>query len=100
MLLGDSIFDNGAYVAAGSLNVVRQVRQRLPHGAKRRWRLATGARRDVRKQLRRLPLDATHLVVSIGGNDALGSSDFLRPEELARRLRLLSTSRRYDDRWV
>ena len=34
MLLGDSIFDNAAYVAAGIPNVVRHVRQRLPHGAK------------------------------------------------------------------
>ncbi|MDQ4083403.1 MAG: SGNH/GDSL hydrolase family protein, partial [Actinomycetota bacterium] len=33
--------------------------------------------RDVREQLRRLPPDATHLVVSVGGNDALNSSDFL-----------------------
>jgi hypothetical protein len=33
--------------------------------------------RDVREQLRHLPADATHLVVSAGGNDALYSSDFL-----------------------
>ncbi len=32
---------------------------------------------DVRGQLRRLPSDATHLIVSAGGNDALSSSDFL-----------------------
>jgi hypothetical protein len=32
---------------------------------------------DVPGQLRRLPADTTHLVVSAGGNDALGSSDFL-----------------------
>ena len=31
----------------------------------------------VYQQLRRVPEDATHLVLSIGGNDALGSSDFL-----------------------
>jgi hypothetical protein len=31
----------------------------------------------VREQLRYLPTDATHLVVSAGGNDALDSSDFL-----------------------
>ncbi len=33
--------------------------------------------RDVYRQLRRVPEDATHLVISVGGNDALGSSDFL-----------------------
>ena len=32
---------------------------------------------DVRGQLRRLPKGATHLIVSAGGNDALGSSDIL-----------------------
>ena len=32
---------------------------------------------DVSKQLRRLPTDATHLILSAGGNDALGSGDFL-----------------------
>jgi hypothetical protein len=31
----------------------------------------------VRGQLRRLPADTTHLIVSVGGNDALHSSDFL-----------------------
>ena len=79
VLLGDSIFDNAAYVAAGNPDVVRQVRQRLPHGSKATLAAVDGSKmRDVREQLRRrLPLDATHLVVSVGGNDALGSSDFL-----------------------
>ena len=77
VLLGDSIFDNAAYVA-GAPDVVRQVRRRLPDGS-----VATllavdgGTTRDVRDQLRLLPPDATHLIVSVGGNDALGHSDFL-----------------------
>ncbi len=33
VLLGDSIFDNAAYTG-GAPDVVRQVRQRLPHGLK------------------------------------------------------------------
>ena len=78
VLLGDSIFDNAAYVAAGAPDVIRQVQQRLPRG----WRATLGAvdgstTADVRSQLRRLPADATHLIVSAGGNDALGNSDFL-----------------------
>jgi GDSL-like Lipase/Acylhydrolase family len=78
VLLGDSIFDNAAYVTAGALDVVRQVRQRLPHGSKATLAAVDGSKmKDVRKQLRYLPADATHLVVSTGGNDALGSSDFL-----------------------
>jgi hypothetical protein len=78
VLLGDSIFDNAAYVTAGAPDVVRQVRQRLPHGSEATLAAVDGSRMmDVRDQLRRLPDDATHLVVSAGGNDALHSSDFL-----------------------
>ncbi len=78
MLLGDSIFDNAAYVTAGAPDVVRQVRQWLPYDSKATLAAVDGSTtRDVRKQLRRLPADATHLLVSVGGNDALDSSDFL-----------------------
>ena len=78
VLLGDSIFDNAAYVAAGAPDVVRQVRRRLPHGSSATLLAVDGSTTaDARGQLRRLPGDATHLVVSVGGNDALGSGDFL-----------------------
>jgi lysophospholipase L1-like esterase len=78
VLLGDSIFDNAAYVAAGAPDVVRQLRQLLPYGSEATLAAVDGSRMgDVREQLRRLPPDATHLVVSAGGNDALDSSDFL-----------------------
>jgi lysophospholipase L1-like esterase len=77
VLLGDSIFDNAPYVG-GAPDVVRQVRQRLPHGSKATLRALDGSTLgDVREQLRLLPADATHLIVSAGGNDALGSIDFL-----------------------
>jgi hypothetical protein len=76
ILLGDSIFDNGAYVAGGP-DVVGQVRAALPA-----WRATLLARdgavaREVAAQLARIPADATHLVVSAGGNDALGASHLL-----------------------
>ena len=78
VLLGDSVFDNVAYVGAGAPDVVRQVRQRLPHGSRATLLAVDGSTTgSVREQLRRLPSDATHLVVSVGGNDALGSGDFL-----------------------
>src|SRR6185436_5966678 len=72
VLLGDSIFDNAAYVAGGP-DVVRQLREILPSG----WRATVNALdgaviSDVPQQLKELPRDATHLVLSIGGNDALG----------------------------
>lgn len=71
ILIGDSIFDNRAYVESG-LAVVDQVRQILPSG----WRASLLAvdgdtAADVVKQLKRLPPDASHLVLSVGGNDAL-----------------------------
>lgn len=77
VLLGDSIFDNGAYVDGGP-DVVAQLREVLPAG----WR-ATLAAVDgdvtggVARQVRGLPRDATHLVVSVGGNDALGWAHLL-----------------------
>ena len=78
MLLGDSIFDNAAYVAEGAPDVVRQVRQRLPHGSKATLLAVDGSTTgDVREQLRHMPADATRLIVSVGGNDALMSGDFL-----------------------
>jgi GDSL-like Lipase/Acylhydrolase family len=78
VLLGDSIFDNGVYVP-GHPDVVRQVRARLPEG----WRATLcavdgAATPDVERQLARIPRDATHLVVSVGGNDALQRSAVMR----------------------
>jgi lysophospholipase L1-like esterase len=77
VLLGDSIFDNAAYTG-GAPDVVRQLRQRLPQGSKATLGAVDGGKiGDVREQLRLLPADATHLVLSVGGNDALGHIDFL-----------------------
>jgi hypothetical protein len=71
-LLGDSIFDNAAYVA-GAPAVIDQVRSALPSGWKSTLVAVDGnVAIDVREQLKRIPADATHLVMSVGGNDALG----------------------------
>jgi len=76
-LLGDSIFDNAAYVA-GEPDVVRQVRELLPSGWRATLNAVDGAViADVPQQLQRLPADASHLVVSVGGNDALGEASLL-----------------------
>jgi lysophospholipase L1-like esterase len=70
-LLGDSIFDNAAYVGSGP-DVVRQLRAILPQGWRATLNAVDGATiEDIRAQLARVPDDASHLVVSIGGNDAL-----------------------------
>jgi hypothetical protein len=77
VLLGDSIFDNAAYVAGGP-DVIRQLREALPPG----WRATLlavdgAATAGVPAQLRRMPADATHAVVSVGGNDALQAAGVL-----------------------
>lgn len=77
VLLGDSIFDNSSYTE-GLPAVIDQVRELLPAG----WRATLGAvdgstTEDLAAQLARLPADATHLVLSIGGNDALMRADLL-----------------------
>jgi lysophospholipase L1-like esterase len=77
VLLGDSIFDNGVYVP-GQPDVVRQLQAALPEGWRATLLAVDGAvTRSVKAQLGRLPPDATHLVVSVGGNDALGESHVL-----------------------
>ncbi len=77
VLLGDSIFDNAAYTG-GAPDVVGQLRRRLPQGSKATLGAVDGGMiGDVRGQLQRLPADATHLILSVGGNDALDHIDFL-----------------------
>jgi hypothetical protein len=78
VLLGDSVFDNAAYVRGGK-DVSAHLRAFVPEG----WRATLAAvdgsvALDVPRQLESVPDDATHLVVSTGGNDALMQSDILR----------------------
>ena len=71
VLLGDSIFDNAAYVGGGP-DVVALLREALPSDWRATLLAVDGAVTDsVPHQLARLPDDATHLVLSVGGNDAL-----------------------------
>ena len=78
VLLGDSIFDNASYVSGGPA-VVDQLRGVLPKGWRATLVAADGAVTDgVASQLRRLPADATHLFVSVGGNDALRHGGMLQ----------------------
>ena len=79
VLLGDSIFDNGAYVRRGEPDVVKQVQARLPQGWRATLCAVDGAvTTSVPSQLSCVPADASHMVVSVGGNDALRSSGILR----------------------
>jgi hypothetical protein len=72
VLLGDSIFDNAAYVPGGP-DVVRQLGDILPAGWSASLRAVDGSTvENIPGQLTKLPAGASHLVVSIGGNDGLG----------------------------
>jgi hypothetical protein len=76
-LLGDSIFDNSAYTR-GAPDVVAHLRRVLPAGWKATLCAVDGATTaDLAMQLGRVPADASHVVIAIGGNDALQNSDLL-----------------------
>jgi hypothetical protein len=90
VLLGDSIFDNGRYVADGP-SVIEHLRRALPTG----WRATLLAKdgagtADMARQLDQIPTDATHLVVSVGGNDALDHSGLILHEPAASFAEVLS----------
>lgn len=66
VLLGESVFDNQAYVAS-SRAVIDHVRAGLPGGAQATPLAVDGdATTDVARQMRHLPADATHLALSVG----------------------------------
>lgn len=71
-LLGDSIFDNKVYVKAHEPDVCAQLNAILPKGEKASLLAVDGATtHNLAEQLRRLKADMSHLIVSIGGNNAL-----------------------------
>jgi lysophospholipase L1-like esterase len=71
VLLGDSVFDNSAYVSGGP-DVLAHLRRLMPEPWKATLAAVDGSVVEgVARQTRDLPPDATHLIVSAGGNDAL-----------------------------
>ncbi len=77
VLLGDSIFDNASYVPGGP-SVIEHLRRGLPPDWNATLLAVDGSvASDGSRQLARVPDDATHLVVSTGGNDALGYSGMI-----------------------
>lgn len=76
-LLGDSTFDNSSYTA-GEPDVVTHLRTVLPAGSRATLCAMDGATtRTLSDQLRNVPADCDHVVLSVGGNDALGEADLL-----------------------
>jgi hypothetical protein len=77
VLLGDSIFDNAAYVEGGP-DVRNQLQSILPNDWKVTLLAVDGSTiQDIHAQIKQLPKDASHLIISAGGNDALGYGRFL-----------------------
>ena len=77
VLLGDSIFDNASYTG-GKPDVITQLRDIVPPDWKATLLAVDGATTGgIPSQLARMPSDASHLILSVGGNDALGRSDIL-----------------------
>ncbi len=76
-LLGDSIFDNAPYTAGGA-SVIDHVRGMLPPDWAADLLAVDGSiSADVPEQLKKLTAQHTHLVLSVGGNDALQRADVL-----------------------
>ena len=78
VLLGDSIFDNSTYVGSNEQDVPNQLKTLLNDDCKVTNLAIDGdVTRDVVDQLNKLPSDATHLFLSVGGNDGLGQLSIL-----------------------
>jgi GDSL-like lipase/acylhydrolase family protein len=94
VLLGDSIFDNGSYTR-GEPDVVGHLASLIPWTWRATLLAVDGASTAaVGSQLDRVPSDATHLVLSVGGNDALLNSDLLEaPARSSAEVLLLFASR-------
>jgi hypothetical protein len=78
VLLGDSIFDNAAYVNGGP-DVIAHLRRQIPSEWKASLRAVDGSVvENVREQTFDLPDDVTHLIVSAGGNNAILNAGILQ----------------------
>lgn len=81
VLVGDSIFDNINYVkpAVGEKPVIEHLRNSIPTGWTATLLAVDGnITTDIATQMSKLPSSATHLAMSVGGNDAIQSSSILQ----------------------
>jgi hypothetical protein len=79
VLLGDSIFDNQSYTR-GAPDVPTHLGSVVPE-ARITLRAVDGATTaDLGPQFEGVPGDATHVILSVGGNDALRNVDLLGPK--------------------
>ncbi len=76
VLLGDSIFDN-AFYTQGAPDVLTHLSSVLKPNQVTLSAVDGAVCHDVQFQIETLPNDATHLILSAGGNDAIMASDVL-----------------------
>ena len=78
VLMGDSIFDNVTYTRGGP-PVIDQLQSELSSGDSATMLAVDGdTTSNIAAQIRRVPATATHLVMSVGGNDALRQLETLQ----------------------
>jgi lysophospholipase L1-like esterase len=76
-LIGDSIFDNKAYVGSGR-SVIEHLHQQKPKEWMTTLRAVDGSVADgVSRQVSQIPDETTHIFLSVGGNDALAEIEIL-----------------------
>jgi hypothetical protein len=79
ILLGDSIFDNKSYVGRTGKDVITHLRESIPSDWQAQLLAIDGSLiKDVSRQLSNIPAEATHLIVSVGGNNAIMNADILQ----------------------
>jgi lysophospholipase L1-like esterase len=104
VLLGDSVFDNAVYINGG-IEVIAHLRHQIPTAWKATLRAVDGSTiENIHNQILDLPSDTTHLMISVGGNDALQMADLLeaKARSAAEALNLLANAseefeRRYNN---
>src|SRR4051812_49897673 len=70
VLLGDSVLDNGAYTR-GEPDVVQHLRSLMPRTWQATLRAVDGSTTaGLPVQAEKIPADASHLVIAIGGDNA------------------------------
>jgi hypothetical protein len=75
-MIGDSVFDNASYVGDAP-DVRAQLQSQLAEAEVSSSARDGAVMADIIMQLRQIPRSATHIVVSVGGNDAIGASGVL-----------------------
>ena len=78
VLLGDSVFDNKRYVG-NEPDVAEHLREMMPRDWKADLKAVDGSVvANVERQVTEIFEGATHLIVSVGGNNALMNADVLQ----------------------